>query len=206
MSKSAVAAINRRDVRDDRDILQDIAKACETTEVLGPAALLIDGLRKLIPYGPLLGNRRRNKKYLSDVWKQLAAFEKALKAVPTDFPVYLLLAQKDAATLDDMMKDAEARWEYLAGELGYLRLRCDELIRANMGEHRSAGYQQERAAVAAAELMDLCGKPLAWSSPTSAYRRVAGLFFEAMTREQGHDLERACEAMARDRIQTEKSK
>jgi hypothetical protein len=193
----------RSEARGDREIIADIMQACDGRATLEIISRLAGGVRQLKQHGPLPGFRKANKKYLHKVRDRLNGLETALRDAPEGFPFLMLLAPYEAATLDEMYAKAENRWDYLAEELGWLRARINRLIETGIGEHGAAGYQQERAAVASAELMHACGLPLAYSSPTSPYRKVAGLFFEVMTGEQGHDLERACEAMAQVPIRTE---
>ena len=183
--------------RSDTEIVADIVRECGDASVEKQVSILIYGLRVLKSSAPLVGYRRENQQYLAAVRKQIDKLEKTLRAAPEAFKFSILFASDESATLDTMFQEAEARWEYLSGEMARLRARCDKFIELGLGEHRSAGYQQERAAIAARELVERSSKPLAWSSPTSAYRVVAGLFYEAMTGEQGRDMERACEAMAR---------
>jgi hypothetical protein len=183
--------------RSDTEIVDDIVRECGDASVEKQVRLLIEGLRVLKSSAPFNGYRRENQQYLAAVRKQIDKLEKTLKAAPASFKFTMLFAPNQSATLDTMYQKAEACWEYLSGEMARLRARCDRFIELGLGEHGAAGYQQERAAIAARELIEQSGKPLAWSSPTSSYRVVAGLLFEAMTGEQGRDMERACEAMAR---------
>jgi hypothetical protein len=82
--------------------------------------------------------------------------------------------------------------------LADMRKKCEWIIEHRIGEHASSGYRQERAARVSRELLKDFGIPLHPSSPTSTYRRVASLFFEAMTGTYDADLQRACVAMANE--------
>ena len=100
---------------------------------------------------------------------------------------------------------AEVRCELLMEILATMRRRCGWVVDHRVGEHRATGFQQERAAIAAGELMENCGLPLTYSLPSSPYCRVASLFFEAMTGTFEADLERACRKVAQGPIiRTEK--
>lgn len=165
--------------------------------------LLADGLLKLKPYPPLDGWRADNTKFAT-AWREwIEQGDALLKAVPENFNVHALFVP-EIISLNETAEQTEARYaqaeichEYLVTILAALHRRCGWIIEHQFGEHRSAGFQQERCAIAAGELMQCCGLPLAWSSSTSAYRRVATLLFEATTGTFGRDMERACETMAR---------
>jgi hypothetical protein len=83
------------------------------------------------------------------------------------------------------------------GALKELRERCDQIIKHEPGEHKSAGYVQRNAATLSRRLMELCGLELIYTNPTSVYCRVASLLFEVLTGLRDQDLERACETVAR---------
>jgi len=193
----------KREPRPDADIVADIVKACGDESIRPHALAQIDILRKLKDYAPYGGYRRENLPYLKKLKSRIEAVEKTLRTPPPGFSPVLLFGPAEAPTVDDAIRQSEARWEQVSAHLVWLRERCAHLIKVEIGEHRSSGYPQECAAMGATDLMKLCRKPLAWSSPTSAYRIVAGLLFEAVYGEQGRDLERACEVMSKRPIQTQ---
>jgi hypothetical protein len=85
--------------------------------------------------------------------------------------------------------------------LDVMREQCELVLEHEVGAHRSKGLRQERAARAAADLMDEHGLPVKSNSPTSSYRVVARLLFAAITgrvSKKGSDIERACKDIARD--------
>lgn len=121
---------------------------------------------------------------------------------PEGFNFHMLFAPEEFESVEMMMQEAEQRYEALATILAGVRDRCTWVAETKIGGHRLSGLPQERAAIASREIMQRCGLPLAYSSPTSPYRVVAGLVFEAMTGEFGRDMERACEDMAAATIRT----
>jgi len=195
------------------EIVREITQALEYGPAIKPMVLtLIDGLRELRKYGPLSGYRKDNEKFARRLKRWVDDGNQIFAEVPENFNVYMLFASENCGPLNTperveaMAQQAEAGHATLKAWLTTLRSRCEWIIRAKIGEHRHAGYNQERVAIAARELCEEAGKPLAYSSPTSAYRIVAGLLYEAMTGEQGRDMERACEFIAlRPIIGTEKS-
>ena len=144
-----------------------------------------------------------------------------LEAVPDGFPLLHLLSpekflplffpqqrgitmQIAPEVIDALKQETDIRWDRFSEELTRLREQCERIIELQVGEHGSAGYQQERAAIASREIMEQCGLPLS-CSPTSKYCLVASWFFEAMTGEYDRDLRRACESMSRSTLYTEKA-
>jgi hypothetical protein len=194
-------------VRTDQEIVQDILHEVRTAGAEAPEAGvrgLIEGLRALKLYGPLSGNRSSNRKYARKLVVWIDGGKQLLAEHPENFNLNLLFAPEPAAGdhIEAVYQKAELRYGWFAALLADMRSRCDWIIEHKYGEHGSAGYQQERSAIASREVMDQLKLPLAYSSPTSAYRRVASLFFEAMTGTYDADLERACEAMAASKLVT----
>jgi hypothetical protein len=185
------------------EIVREVVQTLQTDQAFEPVVrLLVDGLRQLSKYGPLSGYRKDNKEFAQRLKRWVEDGENIFGKLPENFNVHMLFAPEDCGPLNTperveaMARQAELGYETLRRWLTTLKIRCEWIIRSNIGEHRHAGYQQERAAVAARELCEKAGRPLAWSSPTSAYRIVAGLLYEVMTGEQGRDMERACEFIA----------
>jgi hypothetical protein len=210
------------DERSTDDRVADIVEECGDTSVEGFVRTLIAGL--CLEYPPLTGNRAVNKKYAKKLRNQIDDLEATLKAVPEGFPLEFLFAperflsllflaqfpagegatvQIDPKEIGTFAEQAETRHARLAEDLAKLRVQCDRIVDLRLGEHGSAGYQQERAAIASREVMERCGLPLT-CSPTSAYCRVASLFFEEMTGAYNVDLRRECERMAHSPLCTEK--
>jgi hypothetical protein len=190
--------------RDLETIIGDIANVEGVGGAREPIVrLLADGLLTLKPYPPLSGWRADNTKFVAALREWVDTGEKLLADSPEGFNRNILFVP-ELQSLDETLEQKAARYgqaqacsELFTAILALLRRRCDRVIDSQDGEHRRAGYQQERAAIASEELMVLCGLPLAYASPTSAYCVTASLFFELMTGTFGADLERACEAMAR---------
>jgi len=209
--------------RDTNDIVAAIVEECGDPSIEGHVRALIDGLRTETP--PLFGNRKVNEEFADKLRRRINRVEAALKVVPEGFPLLVLFAPEaflpfyllgqfpagQGATaeiaeglIDTAMEQTQKRLERLQQDLATLRARCDQVIALGLGEHGSAGYPQERAALCSREIMDRCGLPLT-CSPTSKYCKVASLFFEAMTGEENRDMRRPCESMACSPFCTEKS-
>src|ERR1035437_4362049 len=112
--------------RSDDEIVADIVRQCGNASIAKQIRLLIGGLRGLKQYPSLAGNRRENQEYLAAVRKQIDKLEKTLRAAPGSFNFTMLFAPDESATFDTMYQEAEARWDYLAGEMARLRARCDK--------------------------------------------------------------------------------
>jgi hypothetical protein len=190
--------------RDLNQIIADIVNIDGVGRAREPLVrLLADGLGVLKPYTPLGGWRKDNTEFAEKLRAWVNEGEQILAAPPEGFNPHTLFVP-ELQSLDETIEQTAARYsqaqacsELFTAILALLRQRCDRMIDRQDGEHRSAGYQAERAALAAEGLMEACGLPLAYASPTSPYCRVASLFYEAATGEYGRNLERACEAMAR---------
>jgi hypothetical protein len=188
------------------DIMKTIADASPPPAQEDRVRRLIAALSNLKHYGPLNGNRADNKEFAERLLKWLDKGETLMRGSPKNFNFSMLFAP-DPAVAESMVtiyEQADARYEMLAEILSAMHRRCEWIIKTGFGEHAHTGYQQERAAIAAGELMNECSLPHAYSSPLSPYRMVASLLYEAMTGEFGKDVERACEAMARKATATEK--
>jgi hypothetical protein len=196
-------------VRTDREIVQDIRHKVSEAGAEAPEAgisELIESLRALKGYGSLAGNRTQNRKYAKKLIAWIDEGRQLLADHPENFNFNVLFAPYTSVVecidIDVVYQKAELRYEWMSALLSDMRSRCDWIIASKFGEHASSGYQQERAAIASRELMEQLRLPLAPTSSTSAYRRVASLFFEAMTGIYDAELERACEAMARTKLIT----
>lgn len=196
-------------IRTTDEIVADIIRALDAAAAIKPTVLLaIDGLRQLSKYPPLTGYRKDNERFAQRLKKWADDGNRLFADAPKDFNLHMLFAPENCGPLNSregieaMARQAAAGYAALTGWLAHLRSKCDWIIQNKIGEHRHAGINQERVAIAARELCERVGKPLAYSSPTSAYRIVAGLLYEAMTGEQGRDMERACEFIAQTTIVT----
>jgi hypothetical protein len=90
--------------------------------------------------------------------------------------------------------------EHVFSILGHVRQECERIINTKQGVHHNADSRQYHAAFKAQSLALKHNLALAYSSPTSAYRTIARLFFEAIAERplnNGEDIERACETVAR---------
>jgi hypothetical protein len=162
-------------------------------------------MREGAKYPPLIGYRRDNIEYANKLRKWINKGEELLLNPPEGFNFDMLFALNTAETVSDLMRDADARKEYLHEVLSVMLNRCSKIIATKFGEHGSSGYQQEQAAIASGELMQHCGLPLTYSTDNSKYCEVARIFYEEMTGKAGDtDLYRACQRMARKTIRTEK--
>jgi hypothetical protein len=211
--------------RDGADIVDRIVE-----EVGGDQSIrefvrdLMNGLLVLKNSPPLMGNAKVNEEYARRLLRRINKLEETLKAVPEGFPLSFLFTPERLLPLflqsqvpigrdatveiapelaEQILQEPEDRLEWLCEEMARLRTQCERIIQNRLGEHGNTGYPQERAAVAARELMERCGLPLTCSQ-SSKYCIIAGMFYEAMTGLENQDLRRACESMARSRLGTEK--
>jgi hypothetical protein len=152
-------------------------------------------------------NRKANSNYAQALLEWIDQGEKLLSDAPRGFNALTLFAEEERETYDAIMQKrwdaiygmtqrADTRWNYLVELLAKLRAHCDRIVRLQLGRHGGTGYQQERAALAAALLMKRCGLPLTYSNAGSEYCRVASEFYEEMTGQSEQDIRRACERMA----------
>jgi hypothetical protein len=163
---------------------------------------MVKVVRDLKNLSPMVGNSRANVKFAKRVLKQIDELEKLFAKPPDGAVLEMLFASKQSLQslpVDPSVERAEAvAWEARAWRQDWLislRSRCEWIIAEKIGESGNVGNKQRKAAIAARGLCKMAGKPLAWSSPTSAYRKVASLLYEAMTGEVDQ-LERACEWVA----------
>jgi hypothetical protein len=201
------------DVRADREIIDDILNALRKAGAgVGDVRIyvLIEALRETKHLGPSSGNRKSNKEYAEKVNSWIDAGERMFADPPEGFPLNYLFSPPDDSLLADptivSQKPEQCNDWLLTAVLADMRRRCKSIIEHRVGEHGRSGYQQERAARVSRELLKTFGVPLHPSSPTSTYRMVASLFFEAMTGTYGADLERACKAMVKSRLRTRTKK
>jgi hypothetical protein len=197
--------------RADREIADDILKEVRKAGVEVPDTqvdVLIKALHEIKHLGPSSGNRKLNKEYAEKVISWIDAGAQMFADPPEDFPLNDLYTPTDDSLLADpaiVYQKAEQRNDWLlTALLADMRKKCRWIIEHRVGEHANSGYQQERAARVSRQLLKKFGIPLHPSSPTSTYRRVASLFFEAMTGTYDADLKRACVAMAKVETGTEK--
>jgi hypothetical protein len=194
------------------EIVTDIAKALGT----GPEskAWIQDFVEAVagsptIEFAPMEGNRKANKAYAREIIRWINEGQKLIAGVPETIFLALFCHEQNAPlnspeAMEALTGPALAKHAKFTAWLANLRARCEWVIQKNIGEHGHAGSVQKQAAIAAINLCEKFGRPLAWSSPTSAYRTVARLLYEAMTGEYDKNIERACELMASRRTQTEK--
>jgi hypothetical protein len=144
----------------------------------------------------MVGNQRRNAQYAKRVLKQIDELEKLFANPPDGAVLEILFAPRQTAPVNSLERFEAVAWEAKAWRQDWLislRSRCEWIIADRIGESGKVGSKQRKAAIVAKNLCQKAGKPLAWSSSTSAYRLVASYFYEAMTGEQGRDMERECE-------------
>jgi hypothetical protein len=153
---------------------------------------IIMGLRRLAPLAPFKGYRRENTEYAAKLIEWVKKGQALLAASPQGAPPEVFFI--------DVPELGENRAIHFAAILNAMRERCEWVVQTKHGVHGNSGYQQERAAIIARGLMEKHGLPLAYSSPTSTYRKVARMFLEAMTEDasaSAEDIERACEVVAK---------
>jgi hypothetical protein len=199
------------DVRPDREIVDDILKEFRKAGAEVPdkqVDVLIKALREIKHLGPSSGNRKANTEFAEKVTSWIEAAGQMFADPPEGFPLNDLFTPTDDSLLADpaivYQNDERCNNWLFTALLADMRKNCKRIIEHRVGEHANSGYQQERAARVSRQLLKKFGIPLHPSSPTSTYRRVASLFFEAMTGIYDADLKRACVAMAKVKTGTEK--
>jgi hypothetical protein len=214
VQKRPVKAPARDRARSDQEIVRAIQlKITEAGATATEARIreLIDGLRSLKPYGSLSGNRASNQKYAKKIIAWIDEGGQLLADHPEDFNFNVIFAPRGVAVShpeipEILYQQAELRYEAMAAFLSDMRGWCEWIIATKFGDHGSSGYQQERCAISSRELLEELQLPIAPTSSTSTYREVASLFFEAMMGVYRADLERACEAMAKAKLNTRTEK
>jgi hypothetical protein len=192
------------------EIVAEIARKLDANPMIVRDAL--EASRFLQNFGPLAGNRKANEEFARSVLKWVDDGQKLFAELPKkkgtlldmlfgghSQRVDLQASAKPAKQLDRLEAvgtRAEAGYKILTGLLDMLRLRCEWIIEERIGRHGSAGHLQEVAAITARALCEKYDKPLAWSSPTTVYRSITRLIYEAMTGEYDRDTRRACELIA----------
>ena len=187
--------------RTTEEIVADIAvELGDDPAIKANIRSMVKVVRDLKDLSPMVGNQRRNAKYAKRVLKQIDELEKLFANPPDGAMLEMLFASKQTAPVNSPERLEAVAWEARAWRQDWLislRSRCEWIIADKIGEPATVGNKQRKAAIAARGLCKMASKPLAWSSPTSAYRRTAGLLFEAMTGEYDRELEYACEWAAK---------
>ena len=194
------------------EIVRDIVEALGNPEIEPTVRQRIGELRGLTKYAPLSGNRKQNEIQARRLRRWIDDGSKLFAAMPPQLRALLYVEQTGPFNSEERIRAdflrAKGKVDALDRLLGFLRDRCDWILHdEKIGKHGNVDEDQRRAAVAARELCEQVGKPLAWSSPTSTYRNATSLLFEAATGQYGLDTERACESVADVQViqtQTEK--
>jgi hypothetical protein len=166
------------------------------TDLKAEAQAYIGAAPKLKTVGPAVGNKRANAKLAEDLLNWIARGEKLFGRLKGGDLLLFFSPPGPVRTPEDLELATRRAEDWRDVWLNALRSRCKWTIAGGIGEHGHVDHMQRAAAIAAAELCSQAGKPLAWSSAESPYRRVASLIFEGMTGRADADLERACEFAA----------
>jgi hypothetical protein len=177
--------------RDDAEIISDIIKACKDKPSQEEVALKIAQLRERMKGSPWAGFRTTNREYVAKLRTCMGRLDELRRKMPKDFNPFMLFMSDEGS-----LQGAEERADVFWGNMEWFRQRLDKLANADLGVHGNKVFQQDWAAIAARELCEQHGLPLAYTSPTSAYSKTADLLFEAVTGKRQRQ-ERACEAMAK---------
>jgi hypothetical protein len=212
-----------------RDIMSALQKATSAVLVTKVEVReMIDRLRSRAQKPPRLGYQTDNEKYAKKVIKWINEGQKLYASrppglpdllswpgpfVPTEFEYADLMEEAGpyqtgvAKTLEEAERlNVEPAPEVISGLghvfsiLGAVRQECERIINTKQGVHHNARSRQYHAAFEAQSLALKHKLKLAYASPTSAYRTIARLFFEAIAERplnNGEDIERACEIVAR---------
>jgi hypothetical protein len=183
------------------EIVADLAEVLgDDPAIKANIRTMVKVVRDLKDLSPMVGNRRANAQYARKVLKWINEGEKLFENPPDGAMLEKLFASRQTAPVNSLERLEAVAWEARAWRQDWLislRSRCEWIIADKIGEPATVGNKQRKAAIAARGLCKMASKPLAWSSPTSAYRRTAGLLFEAMTGEYDRELEYACEWAAK---------
>jgi hypothetical protein len=213
--------------RDIMSALQKATSAVLVTEV--EVRDMIDHLRSRAQKPPRFGYQTDNEEYAKKVIKWINEGQKLYTSrppglpdlgswpgpfVPTGFEHADLYLEEEAAIytgVANTLEEAErlrveptpqliSPLEHVFSILGGVRQECERIFNTKQGVHRNARRPQYHAAFEAHSLTLKHKLKLAYASPTSAYRTIARLFFEAIAEcplNNGEDIERACETVAR---------
>jgi hypothetical protein len=148
---------------------------------------------------PVRGKWRDNIDQFKAVSAQIAKLREALKNVSAPALFLLFSGEQDVSSDEGVMsfavqRRAKDRLQQTIGMLKGLQARCDYLMELP-GEHGSVDFRQRRVAAEARRLLKRHEKKPASGIATSLYGQVTSLLWEAVTGEQGKDLERACKTI-----------
>ena len=143
---------------------------------------------------------KENIEQLTAVRAQIENLRGALKN--TSAPALFLLFSGDQDVSNDegvmsfaVQQRARNHLQQTIGMLKGLQERCDYLLTARPGEHGSVDFRQRRVAAEAWRLLKRHEKQPKSGIATSLYGEITSLLWEAVTGEQGKDLERACKTI-----------
>jgi hypothetical protein len=186
-------------IRTTEEIVADIsAELGDDPAIKANIRSMVKVVRDLKDLSPMVGNSRANVKFAKQVLKQIDELEKLFANPPDGAVLEMLFASRQTMPVNSPERLESVAWEAKAWRQDWLislRSRCEWIIAERIGESGKIGDKQRKAAIAAKGLCRIADKPPAWSSPTSAYRKVASLLYEAMTGKVDQ-LERACEWVA----------
>jgi hypothetical protein len=215
------------DKRSDEEIADDILRVVDVRGIvigekpknrriapIRPIVLrLINDLRAELP--PFTGHRKDNEEYVKELREQIDRFRKILTRAPQPLSAALFapemffrFAELQGSILGinpqtrTYLSQTPTRLALLLAQLDWLRAQCDQILRIELGTHKSLDQRKLDAAIASRELLEFAANvtgrklTLSWAHRTSKYCELASLFFEAATGEYGADLRRQCETAA----------
>jgi hypothetical protein len=180
----------------DRDLSSEIyvQSAIKTLQALDQK-VAYRGLGK--EHMPVRGKWRDNIDQFKVVRAQIKNLREALKNTSAPALFLLFSGEQDVSSDEGVMsfvvqRRAKDRLQQTIGMLKGLQGRCDYLLTERPGEHGSVDFRQRRVAAEAWRLLKRHEQKPASGIATSLYGQVTSLLWEAVTGEQGKDLERAC--------------
>jgi hypothetical protein len=179
--------------------------AITETEILA----VISALKE--PKAPPLQYWEHNKAYVHDILKWIENGQRLLSGRRDAIPPVAFFSRDPTKSNDRILVENvwvpgttthpffQQQLQSLKNALADMQEQCNRFIQYKIGADRRAEHNKKRAALAAFELLEQHGRRVQPNSPTSAFRQVAGLFFQAMTgSDEYRDIERPCESVARE--------
>jgi hypothetical protein len=228
MPKRKGVPLHKRSKDDKRSkdaIIAEIVKVLDEP----PAGAFEKRVRMFVGYlcadcQPFIGNESANNECLKDLSKQIIKLKRLLTRVPAPLSMALfwpgsfrqLYALEEGAfginpsARTWLARSNPIRRVFLIELLNQLQAESDQIRRHGLGMHGRANWQKLQAARAAREIIKNVTevhpeKKLSRAcSETSAYGRIASLFFESVTGEHGSDLRRQCKMAASWPLRTKK--
>jgi AAA ATPase domain len=183
----------------------------DTTAVIAEVSRELDVLVKLAPLEAKLSDRTQNRTHAQQLDRALAEVETLLASAPGVLasvlfnPLPPLTMTEDGEltmAMPPLIEDIErAYWkraDSFAAELNRLRKVCARAIDPGFGSHPNYDHAKHACAWFAQGLMQGLSDRKITGTKDDAFRAIASLLYEAISRQQDADLKRACDSVLRD--------